>query len=120
MPFPVTIRAHAFGRQCARMGFGWEDALTTLRASDVADKRDEDAFARGFGRALHFIGFRGDEYISAVRVWGKPDFFHRVWDVRARSEIAPFDIAVFAVGDGTREPSAFMFDDSATIYGNTR
>lgn len=26
--------------------------------------------------ALHFVSFHGDEYVSAVRIWGKPDFFH--------------------------------------------
>lgn len=25
---------------------------------------------------MHFIGFRGDEYWSAVKVWGKPDHVH--------------------------------------------
>ena len=29
--------------------------------------------------ALHFIGFRGNEYVSARRVWGPPDFFHVGW-----------------------------------------
>jgi hypothetical protein len=27
---------------------------------------------------LHFIGFRGEEYWSAVKVWGKPEMIHRV------------------------------------------
>ena len=25
-------------------------------------------------QAVHFVGFRGDEFTSAVRVFGKPDF----------------------------------------------
>lgn len=61
---------------------------------------------------LHFVGFRGDEVISALRVWGVPDFWHRRWDVRARQEIAPGDVAVFAVGDETQEPRHPSFNDS--------
>lgn len=37
--------------------------------------------------AVHFVGFRGDEYRSAVKVWGEPDFIHLGWDRRARREI---------------------------------
>ena len=37
---------------------------------------------------LHFVGFRGEEYWSAVKVWGFPDFYHRGWDTRAAREIA--------------------------------
>jgi len=29
-------------------------------------------------RAIHFVGFRGDEYSSAIRIWGVPDFFHMI------------------------------------------
>ena len=46
--------------------------------------------------ALHFVGFRGEEYHSATRVWGLSDFIHRRWDLRARREIAPDDTIVFA------------------------
>ena len=49
------------------------------------------------GRLVHFFGFRGVEYISAVRVWGKPDFVHPVHDRRAYVEYDPVnDIGVFA------------------------
>jgi cation diffusion facilitator CzcD-associated flavoprotein CzcO len=61
---------------------------------------------------VHFIGFRGDEYNRAVRVWGKPDFIHRRWDVRAQQEIEPEDTAVFAVGTCADEPRHPSFDDS--------
>lgn len=46
--------------------------------------------------ALHFVGFRGDEYHSAVRVFGSPDVVHPIWDVRATMDIAPGDTVVFA------------------------
>lgn len=48
--------------------------------------------------ALHFVGFRGREYLSAVRVFGLPDFIHIRWDRIARAEIMPGDVAVFAKG----------------------
>lgn len=45
--------------------------------------------------AVHFVGFRGDEYNRARRVFGEPDFVHRDWDVRAQSEMVPGDVCVF-------------------------
>ena len=49
------------------------------------------------GKVVHFFGFRGVEYISAVRVWGVPDFVHPVHDRRAYVEYDPAnDIGVFA------------------------
>ena len=62
-------------------------------------------------RATHFIGFRGNEFISAIRVWGKPDFFHRVNDDRVAGDVAPKDVVVFANREeGKRRP--FVFNDS--------
>ncbi|MGN7161893.1 hypothetical protein [Sphingomonas sp. SAFR-052] len=61
--------------------------------------------------ALHFIGFRGDEYVRAVRVFGTPDFVHIGWDRWARQEVVPGDIAVFAKGTFDDEPSAYSFPD---------
>jgi hypothetical protein len=61
--------------------------------------------------ATHFVGFRGEEYHSAVAVWGQPDFYHRTWDRRATQEVAPTDVVVFARYHD-REPTKFSFDDS--------
>jgi hypothetical protein len=61
--------------------------------------------------ALHFVGFRGDEYARAVRIFGPPDFIHIGWDRWARMEVAPGDIAVFAKGTGDDEPSPYSFPD---------
>ena len=36
---------------------------------------------------VHFIGFRGDEYNRAKKIWGEPDFIHPVHDKRAYVEI---------------------------------
>lgn len=46
---------------------------------------------------IHFIGFRGDEYNSAKKIWGEPDFIHPVHDRRAYVEIdRDNDILIFA------------------------
>lgn len=56
-------------------------------------------------RCLHFIAFRGEEFWSAVRIWGRPDFIHPAWDRRAQREIARGDVVVFAAGSEADEPS---------------
>jgi hypothetical protein len=70
--------------------------------------------------AVHFVGFRGDEYTRAVRVFGQPDFFHYHWDVRAAysGEIAIGDIVIFARAIDyqrfiSNTPVKEAFDDSA-------
>lgn len=54
---------------------------------------------------LHFVAFRGDEWWSALRVWGRPDFVHPRWDTRAQREIAQGDTIVFARGTEADQPS---------------
>lgn len=44
---------------------------------------------------VHFIGFRGEEYWSAVKVWGKPDFVHLKATWSCLGEIDADDIVVF-------------------------
>ena len=61
--------------------------------------------------AVHFVGFRGEEYWSAVKVWGRPGFVHRWWDQLARREIADDDVVVFAQGDWRQEPKRFNAPD---------
>ena len=36
--------------------------------------------------SLHFVRFRDDRYLTAVKVFGRPDFIHRHWDHRAVAE----------------------------------
>uniref|UniRef100_UPI0035C9B666 hypothetical protein n=1 Tax=uncultured Sphingomonas sp. TaxID=158754 RepID=UPI0035C9B666 len=48
--------------------------------------------------ALHFVGFRGGEFLSAVRIWGRPDFIHPDWDHWAQQEVHPADTVIFAKG----------------------
>ena len=65
--------------------------------------------------AVHFIGFRGDEYTTAVRVFGQPGFIHRNWDVRVKhgGEYDPaVDMLVFAKGDENDVPNKYPFNDS--------
>tara|TARA_B110000503_G_scaffold119727_1_gene181779 strand:- start:365 stop:574 length:210 start_codon:yes stop_codon:yes gene_type:complete len=60
---------------------------------------------------VHFVGFKGDEYTNAVKVWGKPDFYHRLYDTRAEGDFSPEDTVVFANGSENRFKS-FSFNDS--------
>lgn len=62
--------------------------------------------------ALHFIGFRDERYRNALKVFGPPDFIHRVWDFRAAAEVVEGDTVVFARGDETYRPCSFTFNDS--------
>lgn len=61
--------------------------------------------------ALHFVWFRGDEYLRAVRIWGVPDFIHRGWDRRARREIVAGDTVIFARGEHDQSPAERNFND---------
>lgn len=60
---------------------------------------------------LHFVGFRDDRWWNAVRVFGRPDFVHPRWDMRARREIAENDMVVFADGDEFQTVSRFNAPD---------
>jgi hypothetical protein len=65
--------------------------------------------------AYHFVGFKDDRYLTAVKTFGKPDFIHRFWDRRAVDEVAPGDVVFFADGDETQDVRTFSFDDSANF-----
>ncbi len=67
--------------------------------------------------ALHFVGFRGDEYTGARRVWGRPDYIHLGWDLRAQREIADGDVVVFARGEADQEPRQRSFSDIIETEG---
>jgi hypothetical protein len=63
-------------------------------------------------RIVHFVGFRGDEYARARRIWRGPAFIHRWWDRRARREIALDDVVIFATDDAeTVQPCQFNAPD---------
>lgn len=61
--------------------------------------------------AVHYVGFRGDEYVRALAVFGPPDFVHIGWDMWAKLDIADGDVAVFARGTFEDVPSAYGFPD---------
>ena len=63
------------------------------------------------GPAIHFVGFRGEEWWSAIRVWGRPDYIHIGWDQRAQREIVAGDTVIFAGGDWDQPVSQFNFPD---------
>jgi hypothetical protein len=52
---------------------------------------------------VHFIGFRGDEYWNAVKVFGFPHYIHPRYDMAAHSEINRRDTVVFAKGEADNE-----------------
>lgn len=61
----------------------------------------------------HFVGFRDNAHFNrAAAVFGKPDFIHRRWDVRARQEAVGNDLIVFASGSERDVPAHPSFDDS--------
>lgn len=70
-----------------------------------------DALCILHGQAVHFVGFRGEEYWSAVRIWGQPDFVHMRWDQRAQREIAEQDIVIFATGEHDQPASRYNASD---------
>ena len=61
--------------------------------------------------AIHYVGFRGDEYARANRIWGGPVVIHRKWDRRARRDIGPDDTIIFATGDETQPVAESNGDD---------
>lgn len=62
--------------------------------------------------SLHFVGFKGDEYLRAIKVFGKPDQVHRYNDPRFRAEFSPGDIAVYANGSEGKVHFPYSFNDS--------
>ena len=61
--------------------------------------------------AVHYVGFRGDEFVRAKRLFGGPVIIHRVWDRRAQRDIGPDDLVVFADGDDTQPLARWNGDD---------
>lgn len=63
---------------------------------------------------IHFVGFKGDEYWSAVKIWGAPDYIHRWNDYRLWTEVASEDIVVFAFSEESCIKD-FSFNDSEVM-----
>lgn len=62
-------------------------------------------------RVVHFVGFRGEEYWSAVKVFGLPHMVHMGWDKRAQRDISEDDLVVFAKGDEHQPLSRYNYPD---------
>ena len=60
---------------------------------------------------VHFVGFRGDEYTSAVKVWGRPDFVHAWHDHRMYGDVGDGDIIVFGPKGDPDHISRFSWQD---------
>lgn len=61
--------------------------------------------------AVHYVGFRGDEFARARRLWGGPVFIHRRWDRRAQRDVGPDDTVIFAAGDEAQPLARSNGDD---------
>lgn len=62
-------------------------------------------------RTVHFVGFRGDEFARARRVWGGPCMIHMVMDDRVWTEVGPEDVVI--LGPKGHKHSEFVWDASA-------
>lgn len=62
-------------------------------------------------RCVHYVGFRGDEFVRARRIFGGPVFIHRRWDRRAQRDVGPGDVVIFATGDETQPIARSNGDD---------
>ena len=62
---------------------------------------------------LHFVGFRGEEYRRAAKIFGLPDMVHRFLDPRAVAEFAEGDTVVYANGAEDKF-TRYSFNDSVS------
>lgn len=69
---------------------------------------------------VHFVAFEDDRWWNAVRIFGKPDFIHPKWDMRAKREIGDEDIVVFAEGTEHDEPRKHNAEDYIEEWSDKR
>ena len=62
-------------------------------------------------QCVHFVGFRGDEFARARRIWRQPCFIHMVMDDRVMTEVGPDDIVI--IGPKGHRHHDFVWDASA-------
>ena len=53
------------------------------------------SICKSMTRVVHYVGFRGDEYVRAYRIWGGPVMIHKVYDERVFTEVGEKDIVIF-------------------------
>lgn len=92
--------SETFGRNCKALGFSIFQALSFFGDADSTGPLSD--FLEGYhGKpCVHFVGFRGEEYWSAVRIWGTPDYVWPAASFRILGECAAHDTVIFG-------PSAF-------------
>ena len=61
-------------------------------------------------RCVHYVGFRGDEYVRARRIFGGPIFIHLHYDARVFTEVGDDDIVIFG-------PNTILSIMSTTFLG---
>ena len=62
------------------------------------------------GRTVHYVGFRGDEYVRAYRIFGGPVMIHKVYDDRVFTEVGDDDVVIFGP-KGSDKVSEFSWQD---------
>ena len=61
---------------------------------------------------VHFVGFREDrEFLAAVRVFGQPDFIHKIHDHRAYGDIDEDNDIVVLASRASLTPSRWTWQD---------
>lgn len=60
-------------------------------------------------RVVHYVGFRGDEYVRAYRIWGGPVMIHKGNDPRVMTEVGPEDVVVYGPKSN---PTPWVWDAS--------
>ena len=117
-PFEWAPDRFAYARALWRLGTIEGQAGTQNPAEAASDIRElSRAYRLGIEcrkrtSFLHFVGFKDDRYWNALAIFGPPDFYHRVWDARAKQEVQPGDVAVFATGTIDDPVRPFTWDDS--------
>lgn len=62
-------------------------------------------------RHVHFVGFRGEEFWSAVKVFGYPNFIHSIHDHRMYGDVGPEDVLIFGPKANPDHISKFSWQD---------
>jgi len=77
------------------ISFGQIRAATSIRpCEEIGDTKG--VFSKEFNmRTVHYVGFRGDEYVRARRIWGGPAYIHKDYDDRVFTEVGDDDVVIF-------------------------
>lgn len=93
VPYP-SVRAWAMAMRESGLTLGQLIGIALFN-DPAADVREVSIGFHGERSCLHFVGFRGEEYWSAVKVWGTPHFVHPQADFRMIGEMGPEDVVIY-------------------------